>query len=282
MNCFKIVSVLLSVIIFIAFAHGSHVTFAHDTQQKIKPFTLQDMENYFIIYPDRISIYDKIELFVETTKSTTLERVASAMNPQSLDALCILYDENNLGKKLQGEAHKKALKLLSSDIVIEFISKGFVKSLEEIIVNNSIDINKAPNDEMSCIDCAIYNNKNDIIKLLIKLKADINQIKLKRTPLLIAICSDREEIVKTLLLAGADIKKMNDELWGKTTSYLNCRPEMQDVVAEVYYAREVEQRGLMDKLFIARRIAGKNSIGKMIISYLLGNNHKVCAIKKLQ
>lgn len=284
MNYFKLASLLFAVTFLFNASYASQVAMTHAKQ--VEPIEFDIDDNLFVIHPAAIHIYNKYEVFLapgEPLREEILTERRSVACVVGFARIGTIYDKYNFNKKLTGEAYKNALATMQDSFwLANIIENSFASPFKEIVQNNNLALNDIPvGHNLTYLALAILKGSKPIVETLIQHGADINLISDQRTPLLIAICcvdtQRNTEIVKTLLVAGANIQQKSEGYWAETIKYIMPRPNVQKTVSEIYFAREVKQMQLMHKKFLSKG-ANVKELADEIIEYLLGKNHKVMSM----
>jgi hypothetical protein len=216
-----------------------------------EPLTLEseDYQYVIIIHPEQVNIYESRKIYTPLSPDDRMRCIEDhAFRIQAL----ITHDTKHPDTKLTETEHDELSKKFSDEILntvtcTKSNQQCFIRIFESIVRNCQADINH------------VYNT-----------------FYCPRTHLERAFHHENTDFVSLLLLMGADVTI-------NSSSHLprSIPDKIKAVIKEIYNAREVEQGKMFDKLIDKKGGHGK-ALATMIISYLLGNNHKVCAIKKAQ
>lgn len=113
--------------------------------------------------------------------------------------------------------------------MVETIKAGDVKTMSELVKTKE-DANAALTNGKSVLMLAIWEGKNDIVKILVQKGADINAAdEGGKTPLMLAVWRENMELVKFLISKGANKSAKNkDGLTPADVAELSGNGEMID------------------------------------------------------
>jgi hypothetical protein len=159
------------------------------------------------------------ELSVTKLQNMTLKR--SPMNLKKSSKLISLQRTRNSPKfqSIKTEEYKKQI-AKNNEELWEAAETGNLSKISQLLdpyfkVKKSsclVDINSKGIENRTALHCAVYENRPEVIKALIKHGANLNACTIhRRTPLHIACILGQETICKLLLDAGADINVQDFE-----------------------------------------------------------------------